>query len=513
MRDFFTAVLLIVPLLGFGRAPVISHTTPGALIPGQTTELVIHGEHLASVTGLWTSFQAKTELAKGSAHSGDQVRFNVTLPNGPLGLGAIRLASTNGISNLHVLPFDSFLSVVSTAANQTPDSAQELSIPMAVDGACRELGLDYYKFHGEAGQWITIEVLASRIGSALDPLLRLLDGTGKELAVCDDAPGLGPDALLRFQIPESGSYFVEVRDSRYQGGAKHRYRLRVGFAEPAKLAMETAAVREWLLPAPDLPVVEEIEPNDRAESATPFAIPSLLKGAFSRPGDRDWFEFKGEKGRRLLFTGRTRSLGSPCDLLMQIQNEQGKILAENNPSLADEGVLTNHVSEPGIYRLLVRELVGQGGPELDYQIEAVSFQPGFVLRVEADKLDGAPGQTVALKVTSTRRDYDGPVTLAVHSNPAFLSVKNNVIAEKKNETELKLLLSDDSIPGQWINLTVLGSARIGGSDFETRASTLPAIQKQFPLLLHPPHDLDGLIVLGIKHSGEATETNPAQQAP
>jgi len=50
--------------------------------------------------------------------------------------------------------------------------------------------------------------------SGIDPVLRILDGAGKQLARSDDTAGAGLDARLDFQFPKEGNYYVEVTDAR-----------------------------------------------------------------------------------------------------------------------------------------------------------------------------------------------------------------------------------------------------------------------------------------------------------
>jgi len=59
------------------------------------------------------------------------------------------------------------------------------------------------------------ELEARRCGSAIDPVLRILDGSGKQLARSDDAPGAGLDARLDFTFPSEGNYYVEITDARF----------------------------------------------------------------------------------------------------------------------------------------------------------------------------------------------------------------------------------------------------------------------------------------------------------
>jgi len=371
--------------------------------------------------------------------------------------------------------------------------------------------------------------------------VRLLDASGKELVYCDDDPATGSDSRFRFTSPATGRYVIELRDIGYQGGSKYYYRLRVGdfplasapFPPGARQGSQTKVmfvgravdgVRPVSLRVPEdatcvrlnarfpggqacgfvtlatsrLPEVMEIEPNETPEKATPILVPSVVNGRFAKPNDRDWFEFSAGQGQRLVFSGKTRSLGSPCDLFMRLFNADGKQLAEADISGANEGTLTNKFNEAGTYRLFVEELNRGGEPDFVYRIEVAPFHAGFVLSLETNKVEAASGASFDLKVTAARLEYAGPITLSLAGLGDDFVLENNVIAEKKNETSLKVKLPARVEAGQMFHFTIVGRARVDDADHERTASTMPALRKLWPLLRYPPAELDGLIGLGIK---------------
>ena len=115
---------------------------------------------------------------------------------------------------------DDLPNVTKSGTHKTIASAQELKLPVAVDGNCEETSFDYYAFRAKKGQRVSVEVVANRLGSPLDPVVRLLDAAGKELVYCDDDPAVGSDARFSFTAPRTGRYFIELRDVGYQGGSE-----------------------------------------------------------------------------------------------------------------------------------------------------------------------------------------------------------------------------------------------------------------------------------------------------
>ncbi len=68
--------------------------------------------------------------------------------------------------------------------------------------------VDFIEFDLEAGERVTIDIDASEVGSFLDPVLRLFNSNGIEVAVNDDFDGL--DSFIDFTASTSDTYYVGV---------------------------------------------------------------------------------------------------------------------------------------------------------------------------------------------------------------------------------------------------------------------------------------------------------------
>jgi hypothetical protein len=477
-------------------APVVEFIEPMALRPGEETILTLHGKNLAGATTLWTGFPAT--IRPGATNGGDkQTVFRVVVSGAvPRGIGAFRVVTPEGVSPLQLIAIDDLPRVADDDDNCSRDKALTLKPPVAVDGQAAALAEKHYRVSGQAGVVLHVDVVAQRIASPLDPLLRLLDDRGRELAWCEDA--IGADPQLAYLFKADASVWLAVRDSAFRGERQHRFHLRASFAPLAELAvLPLQNLPSALLNETAAAFVEEIEPNESRETASKLPLPAQVRGAFAQPGDRDWFQFSLEKNERIVITGRTRSLGSPCDLSLRLCQPDGSTLAEADPTGANEGTLTNLFKEAGTCLLVVQELTGRGGPDLRYELDLRREADGFDLSVETDTLQGAPGKSVPLKVTATRRGYKGPIELKLVGTPDDYSLTNNVIAAKTNETTLKLTLPDDAKVGTLLHFGIEGHATDGDQKLVTRASTLLALRKAFPELLFPPRLLDGPIALAI----------------
>ena len=105
--------------------------------------------------------------------------------------------------------------------------AQTITLPATGAGAIHApQDVDVFKFEGRAGQRITCEILAARLGSPLDASLTLYDTAGAVLAHADDTAG-SRDPILTFTLPKNGTYYLCLIDADDRGGPTHVYRLLV----------------------------------------------------------------------------------------------------------------------------------------------------------------------------------------------------------------------------------------------------------------------------------------------
>lgn len=123
---------------------------------------------------------------------------------------------------------------------QEGQQPQPVVLPQIVNGRIGKPGdLDVFSFEGTTGQEVVAEVLARRLGSPLDSILRLTDKRGELIASNDDhedrAAGLiahQADSLLQVTLPKSDTYRVSVADAQGHGGEEYAYRLRLSAPRP-----------------------------------------------------------------------------------------------------------------------------------------------------------------------------------------------------------------------------------------------------------------------------------------
>jgi hypothetical protein len=140
------------------------------------------------------------------------------------------------------LPFavDSLPEVLAAPAANRREKAQRVKLPVIVNGRIEHAGdSQYFRFDGRAGDDVVCDVLARRLGSPLDSVLRLTDAAGKELAFNDDfddkSAGLlthQADSFILVKLPANGTYYLQLGDTQRHGGTDYAYRLRIGQPRP-----------------------------------------------------------------------------------------------------------------------------------------------------------------------------------------------------------------------------------------------------------------------------------------
>jgi len=465
---------------------VVSAIEPWAAVPGATVEWTLTGKDLAEARVIWSEPGISIEPVPTPGMKSGKGIFKVTAPAGAaLGVGAFRLATPRGVSNPTLFLIDNLPTAKGSVDHRAPEKAQRVTPPVAIDGQCEVEAIDYYRFHGKARQEFSAEVVAQRLGSSLDAVIRITGPDGRTLAECDDMEGLGSDPRLSVTLPQDGDYTIEVRDARYTGGPSHRYRLRLG-APPLSSA-----------PAPLPPgilVVAETEPNDRIDQANNVAWPAIVRGSFAAAKDRDWLAFDVKKGESLRFTAFTQCFGSPALLYLRLTDAAGQPLVEWSGANPKQEPMSYTFKADGPARLMIEELARRGGKGYDYALQIERAGRDFILNLSENTLNLDANLTAKLNIEVTRRGENGPIRLSVEGQSGW-SLSPDVIEKDKTSAEVTINAPPDAKPGP-CSIKIVGHGE-GERATTAAASTTLAMSRQWPSLRFPPSFLDGLITANV----------------
>lgn len=520
----FTACILgltAMVLANHARAdPFVEHVEPPSVCRGQTNQITIVGQNIDRAMGIWTSLPAdKFKVMAVTASEKERSEFKIEVAaDCPLGIYGLRIATEDGLSNLHLFVVDDLLPRTSLADPQ-------LEMPVAIAGELRPAAVDRHRIQVSARQKVTFEVIASRLGNDADPLVTIYDSNGKRIAQRDNDPGLYFDCSWEQTFETAGIYTVEVRDSRFLGSPHWRYLLRMGNFPAAHVAIPSAvrpgetallhfpelagmpipfdvpatqklgglfhAVRRpgdgassWVpLLSSLLPSTVETEPNDTLEQATPTSqVPVILHGYFEQPSDRDYFQLVLKKGDRLSVRAETKAINSPADVELSIVDATGREIQRvddvNLPGGAlDEGSLIFGVGQDGKYFVLVRELTKASGPDFAYRVTVQPVAPKFEVVAEASAFTIPQDGYQSFPITVTRSEYTGPIELSLVGAPAGFKLEPAVIPESENGILCKLSATGE-VPLGLYQLELNGTGRAGETVITSPVVTHPLVDRQ-----------------------------------
>ena len=519
------------------QAPTL--TTPANLGVkcGEATELTLTGTNLADAVGVLLSCPGKATIPtdKKNGTEAGKLRVKVALPaDCPIGLFTIRVATRHGVSNLRPFVVDELPVVAETDANRTKDTAQMVSLPVVVTGRADSEASDYFRFKVNAGQTITLEVLARRIGSPLDPIIVLHDAKTKHELVAlyaDDTPGLESDCRLTHTFKEAGEFLVEVRDTTYRGGADYFYRLRigdfpgattafpvmvqhgtsakVGFAGPDTAGIPAVAVKAprepglagiyvapkrgegasgWPVPVrlSDMPESVEQEPNNTPATANKLPVPGGISARFEKGGDVDHFVLACKKGVKYAAAAMTYEINTPTEVLIRVLDAKGAEIGRSNPAQANARVEFTAAAD-GNYVLACEQLNYVGGPNEIYHLSVRPVGGDFAVALALDRAEAPIGGGTAVMATVTRLNgFAGPVELSIAGDKVLAG--KTTLAAGQTVAFVPLLVKDGTKPGAYA-FRVRGSAKVGDKDIVRFGVHTDAVKAALGGIPNPPPEL------------------------
>jgi hypothetical protein len=242
--------------LNISAGPWIDAVVPAVVEPGKATELTIYGRNLPG---------GKTDPAAViDGRPLEKITATVTAPKDPVALqrlgfsGSIspvtgtmdgfeyRVKSPGGMSNPFLIAFAQAPVVLEKDDNDTPETAQEVTLPVEIAGRIDKRGdRDWFAFSAKKGEVYMIELYSHRLGAPTDMYLSLRNpATKQELVQLDDVPAPLSTKLYynltrdppayRFVVPADGKYQLLVGSHLADNQAEphHVYRLRIAKETP-----------------------------------------------------------------------------------------------------------------------------------------------------------------------------------------------------------------------------------------------------------------------------------------
>lgn len=120
--------------------------------------------------------------------------------------------------------------VIEAEPNNAATNYQKIAIPCILNGRIRPQGdQDRFQFNANKGDRIHFQLESASIGFSLEPVLRIEDGTGHQVAPEDRN---NTESKLDWTTPTNGLYTVAISDLFHRGGDDFGYRLFIGPTKP-----------------------------------------------------------------------------------------------------------------------------------------------------------------------------------------------------------------------------------------------------------------------------------------
>ena len=508
--------------------PMITHTMPVAVQRGKTTEVTVEGrmnfagtyQALFEGTGITAEIVPPPPVKNAPAKKPvvTQVKLKVTAAaDASMGVREFRLASSLGISSIGQLVIVDDPVVAENSANNTLAQAEAIQLPCVVAGRIEAVeDVDFFKFEAQEGQALTFELYCARLQDKIHdlqkhakPMLTLFDADGRELAANDHF--YFADPMLSFTVPKTGTYYIQIRESTYDGDPRWVYALLatnrpyvshiypmagnpgqtievepVGSAKLKKpkvkvqlpkqpglqqirLDIDGQKTNPVTVLVSSLPQFHEREPNDEPAKATRITIPAGINGRIGKARDLDHFVFAAKKGKAISFELKARRFGSilysSLHGVIEIMDAKGTILAASDATHSDtEAKLVFTPQADGDYILRGRDLNSKGGDTAVYHVEADWARPDFALRCDPDKAMIGPGSSTAWYVHVVRSNgFAGPVEVQIKGLPKGISASALTIPPSMTQGVIVLTAAADAKHAA-TNVVVIGTAKVKSRD-------------------------------------------------
>lgn len=471
-------------LAGSAKAapPALETLFPCGAKVGTTTTITATGSNLEKAhPSVWTSHAGIV------FKSADKPKvFTVTLaPEVPPGPHLVRFFNTEGASVPHVFVVGKLDELPDTEPNNDHLTPQRIArLPVTLHGRLEKGGdVDTFAVELEAGRTFTAELQGYSLGSQMDPVMKLLDARGVELALSHDTHNLDP--LLRFEVKKRGTYLVQLMsfvhppaaDVSLKGSASHIYRLTLTdqpfarFASPSavqrgqssnlntgttaavtvdatqrtagerRIAVSSALGETVYAALVTAPVTPEKEPNNDTKSAQRLTTPFAVSGIISQPSDADRVAFTAKKGEALAFRVHAALLHSPLDATLRIEDAGGKVLqqADDAEEANPDPLLAWKAPADGEYVAVVSDLFQRGGPEFCYALEAAPPRPAVTATLADHSLKLDAGKSAELKLTvKITGTLQGKLTARLAGLPPGVMAKDTEVPAKGGEIKIPL---------------------------------------------------------------------------
>ncbi|MBI4909637.1 MAG: PPC domain-containing protein [Acidobacteria bacterium] len=318
---------------------------------------------------------------------------------------------------------------VESAAAATAALAQQVTLPVTINGRIDKARENYFRFSARKGQQVILEVNARRLESELDSEIEVLDAKGKPIE--------------RATVRSVSETYVVLRDH------------------------------------------DSVRPGIRIQNWSSFAVGDYLMigseivriNALPRGPDDD-FIAESFGGQRITYFGTSGEAHANDQPVYKVQiHPPGTQFSSNGlplvrlsyrnddggPGYGKDSYLQFTAPADGDYIARIRDVRGSVGPDHAYRLTLRGRKPDFRLTMNPRNPNIPQGGTIPVSVTAQRRDdFDGPIEVTIDGLPQGVTATRGFIGKGQINTVLLLTAADSVKAGEAVALKVTGRANIDG---------------------------------------------------
>ncbi len=394
---------------------------------------------------------------------------------------------------------------------------QLVSLPVTANGRIfpRE-DIDHWAFEARAGEVITCEVNAARLGSPFDAHLVIRDPSGTVVAQNSDT--FGTDPFVRFTAREAGRYVAQIHDAAFSGLQNHVYRLTISAQAwvdqvfpvggrageeitlqltGANLTQTTATVRLPQTPGTvyrwypsgthcgefGIPLMvgaaqaTEVVDQTVIGSPLPTADDLVINGHLSASQNRQVYTFSASQGETSDWSVTAAAVGSRLFPDVRILAADGKPLAVSKFAPEIDPRLKFTAPAAGEFRVEISSLSSLPAEPQPYRLRRTLQGPGetvpFALTAAVSVLNLDRGGTTKLRVNVVRGSYDGDIALQFPGLPEGMTATDTTIKAKQARADITLTATPTAAFGRSL-ITLQGTAMVQ----EQPVTVLGTLQEQ-----------------------------------
>jgi hypothetical protein len=402
-----------------GELPYVTGVYPLGARTGQATEISVAGLNLGGATSL--------KVQPTASNDGW-----TTMPLDAVG---DKLRPVNEVR----IAVGSEPEIAEQEPNDNLAHAQTISLPVAINGRIDSGNQhgdspdqDYFRFHANKGQKLSIDIAAARLGSPFDSVIEILDAHGNAI----------PRATIRC-LHETTTTLAD-RDSRTSG-------IRL---------LSTSGLREgdYIMVGDELDQIDFIP--DQPDADTILKAMGDLRAAFlGTSPDVHAVNTPVYKTQILAPDADVPSNGLPVYRLAWRNDDGG-------PGYGADSKLDFVAPADGDYYLHLKDVRNLDGSDFAYRLTVRDQILDFKLRAEPANPNIPRGGTIPVTVSLDEiRGFDGPIEIAVKGLPRSVTAGHATIPAGQTSTVLVLTAAPDAaLDAHPAPIQIVGRAVVDGHD-------------------------------------------------